>query len=150
AWPSAASPEPTKQDNYQYPVPVAIPGVDQNYILGPGDQLLIADYSSSDTTTPILSPSAPILPDGTIDIHPVGLIKAAGLTLSQLTETVNKRAEQYIIKPDIEITVTKVRPNMVYLLGEVVKPGLYTNESNSLIGSENVVSANANLTVVAA
>ncbi len=125
-----------------------IPAVDSSYVLGPGDHLTIADYSSSDTPQPVLQPVAPILPDGTIDIHPVGLVKAAGLTLQELTESVNKRAAAYIIKPDIEITVVKVRPNMVYILGEVLKPGLYTNEAGGLTNSENVISAGANLTVV--
>lgn len=109
---------------------------------------MVSDFSSSDTSSPVVQPSSPILPDGTIDIHPVGILKAAGLTLRELTELVNKKAEQFIIKPDIEITVVKVRPNMVYLLGEVYKPGLYTNEAGSLIGTESVVSTTSNLTLI--
>jgi polysaccharide export outer membrane protein len=142
------SPVPPVFSSPELPKLKWVPSVESSYILGPGDQLTIADYSSSDSPQPVMQPVAPILPDGTIDIHPVGLVKAAGLTLKELTESVNKLAAQYIIKPDIEVSVVKVRPNMVYILGEVLRPGLYTNEANGLLQSENVVSASANLTVV--
>lgn len=125
-------------------------GVDLNYVLGPGDTLLILDYSSGDNNQPVSQPAAPILPDGTIDIHPIGIIKAAGLSLRELTDLVSKKAEKYIIKPDIQIVVIKVRPNTVYILGEVLKPGLYTNEAPPILGADPTVATSANLTVISA
>jgi polysaccharide export outer membrane protein len=145
------TPEPDSLSHRQWlETPPSAPGVDLDYILGPGDYLTIQDYSSGEGGQPVIQTSNPILPDGTIDAHPVGIVKAAGLSLREFTELVNRLAQRYIIKPDIEVSVTKIRPNTVYILGEIVKPGLYTNETVPLMGAENVVSQSANLTVVSA
>lgn len=123
---------------------------DGQYVLGPGDTLTVTDFSSQEAGMGAPTITAPILPDGTVTVHPIGVLKAAGLSLGELAAVVNKRAEEFIIKPDIEVVVSKIRPSMVYILGEIQKPGLYTTEIGPISGSENVVSTNANLTVVSA
>lgn len=124
--------------------------VTADYILGPGDMMQILDFSMGEVSNPYQSPMQPILPDGSLNLHPIGIIKAAGLTLGQLTKLVNERAKRYLLSPDIQILVSKVRPNTVYILGEVLKPGLYTNEAAGSAGSELTVATTANLTVTSA
>ncbi|HEY9870403.1 MAG TPA: SLBB domain-containing protein, partial [Candidatus Obscuribacterales bacterium] len=102
-------------------------GMTDRYILGPGDQLVITDFSLGDLGQPFRDPALPILPDGTINVHPIGVVKAAGLTLQEFVEKVNREAEKYYVKPDIDIKLSQVRPPLVYLTGEVLKPGLYPN-----------------------
>jgi polysaccharide export outer membrane protein len=97
------------------------------YILGPGDQLVITDFSLGDLGQPFRDPALPILPDGTINVHPIGVVKAAGLTLQEFVDKVNREAEKYYVKPDIDVKLSQVRSPLVYVTGEVLKPGLYPN-----------------------
>lgn len=89
------------------------------------------DFSTGELNEPYQPLPLPVLPDGTVMIHPIGQIQAAGLTMEQINKLVNDKASKYIIKPDITISIYKTRPSMVYVLGEVVNPGLYTNEAST-------------------
>lgn len=124
--PGAAGVSPDAQTAGQ-PQGVSQWGMTDRYILGPGDQLIITDFSLGDLGQPFRDPALPILPDGTINVHPIGVVKAAGLTLPEFVKKVNKEAERYYVKPDIDIKLSQVRPPLVYITGEVLKPGLYPN-----------------------
>lgn len=111
------------------PVPSAMGGdtvrLTGDYILGPGDTLSVIDYSSGDAEGRLM----PILPDGTVNIYPIGVVKAAGMSVQQFNNYVNELARKYIIQPQIAVTVMQVRPAIVYLLGAVTNPGLYSAHS---------------------
>ncbi|HEY9679229.1 MAG TPA: polysaccharide biosynthesis/export family protein [Drouetiella sp.] len=104
-------------------------GITQEYVLGPGDVLSLTDLSSDDDkgSTSI----APVLPDGTAVVNYAGVIEAAGMSLRQMNELVNERAKKWFKNPEIVVNLQRQRPNQVYLLGEVVHPGLYTPTGNS-------------------
>ncbi|MCC6475290.1 MAG: SLBB domain-containing protein, partial [Burkholderiales bacterium] len=133
-------------------LPEVGPSVTPDYILGAGDVVAITDFSSGDLNTPYQATPAPILPDGTIQVHNVGVLRAAGLSLSEFNRQINKLAEKYIIKPNIEVSVLIVRPTKVYVLGEVTKPGLFSNDAggNSVSGTPLALASRASLTVTGA
>lgn len=103
---------------------VVVPQVDP-YVLGPGDQLQIVDYSFADADKPPLANHTTILPDGTSTIYPLGTVTLSGMTLQQINNLVNKGHEG---SPEIFVSVSRPRPVAVRVLGDVVSPGIYTIE----------------------
>jgi polysaccharide export outer membrane protein len=47
------------------------------------------------------------------------------MSLREINELVNERAKKYFVHPQLMINLAKQRPTQVYLLGDVLKPGLY-------------------------
>ena len=106
-----------------------------DYIIGPGDNLLIVvskDY-------PELTRNITINGEGTIDLYSLGRIYVEGLTISELTSLIDKAYKEYVRYPDIEIRIVNYRPIKVLIDGEVNKPGLLTlNGSLSLEPEEEL------------
>lgn len=106
-------------------VPVNAKSLAEDYRLSPGDEIMAIDFSTGELNNPYRSPQIPILPDGTATIHLAGTVKLAGLTVRQANEVVNELARKFVVRPDVQIVVCKLRPTNVYVLGDVVKPGIY-------------------------
>jgi len=101
----------------QSPVYALAEQANSSYLLGPGDVLSI---HTREGIQPIL-----VSPDGTVVTQFTGVIQAAGKTLQELGDCVNEGAKRWYVNPDFELTLAKRRPVQVYLLGEVVQPGIY-------------------------
>lgn len=116
--PSSSEPEVNQ------PVPLNSKEIEDEYRLGPGDVITIMDPSSSLDGLPYVN-STTVAPDGTVSIYPIGLLSASGKTLRQLTEEVNKKCEPILRKPNLVLVLSQTRPVEVYVLGDVLNPGLY-------------------------
>lgn len=89
------------------------------YKLGVDDRVSLIVYGEQDLTKDFQ-----IGPDGTIEVPLIGRVKAAGLTIGQLSETVRTRlADGYLRAPSVAMSIISFRP--FYILGEVMKPGEY-------------------------
>jgi protein involved in polysaccharide export with SLBB domain len=100
------------------------------YRLGPGDKFRLAVLSDKDLTA-----DHEIDPSGNIAVSMIGPVKAAGLTVRELEETIKGRLKDgYIKDPKLNVEVLSYRP--FYIIGEVNKPGEYPYK-----GGVNVVSA---------
>lgn len=110
-------------------------GLPRDYRLGPGDQLSVIDPSLGTPEQPGTTTLA-VAPDGTIVVYPVGVIRAGGLTIPQLTQIVNDKAKEFEENPHISIALAKERPINVYVLGDVVSPGLWNSRSTSSVDKE--------------
>jgi polysaccharide export outer membrane protein len=96
----------------------------QEYQLANGDKVHINVFNEAN-----LSGDYVVAPDGTITLPLAGQVKAAGLTIPQLQESVVKTLSQgYVQNPNVTIASTDLRP--FYILGEVNKPGRYSYEPN--------------------
>ncbi len=102
-------------------------GVEADYLLQAGDELTIIDPSLGGESGPYTT-TAPVLPDGTVSIYPVGVLVAKGKTIEQLTLEVRTRAAALIVNPAIVISLLRMRGIDVYVLGNVINPGLYSVE----------------------
>jgi polysaccharide export outer membrane protein len=69
-----------------------------------------------------------IRPDGQISVPLAGEIRAAGLSTAQVTNSIVLALSEYIKNPKAAVNVLKFGTTRVYVLGEVVKPGLYEIE----------------------
>jgi len=92
----------------------------EEYVLGPGDVIQIVVWRNEH-----LSKTLPIRPDGKISLPLVDDMQAAGVTPSQLKETIAKGLRQYIDNPIVTVIVAEVNNYKVSVLGEVKKPGVY-------------------------
>jgi polysaccharide export outer membrane protein len=90
------------------------------YTLGNGDVLQITVRNQ-----PEFSGQFVIGPDGKIQYTFVGDIEAAGLTKAQLKEKLIKELEKFVKVPEISIAIAIYNSKIVYVLGEVARPGKY-------------------------
>ncbi len=91
------------------------------YILGPGDVLKIE--VSEDAVD--LNKTITINGEGIANLKRLKRIYAAGLTIEELTEILNKEYSAYLNDPDVDISIVQYRPVKIYIDGEVEEPGLH-------------------------
>lgn len=110
----------------EVPAPVATTGtiaggnavVTADYRLLPGDKLNIDVHEDKS-----LSQSLQIRPDGKITLPLVGDLPAAGRTPMELRVAIAKALKAYIADPTVTVIVQQTAPQLVYVMGEVAKPG---------------------------
>ena len=98
------------------------------YILGPGDEILIDIYGTSQS-----SQKYAISPEGTIIIEKIGPVAIAGLTAEQAQAKVISKMGGHYQGSSIKLTVGQTRTVIVNVLGEVVNPGTYTLSAFSTV-----------------
>jgi len=90
------------------------------YRLETGDKLHITVFGEAN-----LSGDYIVSSDGNIALPLVGNIRATGLTIPQLQQTVtNSLSDRYVQNPRVTIDESTLRP--YFILGEVNKPGQYS------------------------
>lgn len=94
-----------------------------NYVLGPGDTIIIRavgiDEFSDKTDTKLIDMR------GFVDVPIVGHVKAAGLTVQQLEDTITKELQKYVRDPQVTVTVAEFKSQPVSVVGSVLQPGVY-------------------------
>ena len=101
-----------------------------NYIVGPDDHLHISINGKS-----LANWDLGVSPEGNINLPGIGMLKVAGRTIEQATQSIKSRlaANNYAIDKGTTVTVTlgDIRSIKVIIQGEVIKPGTYTLSSLS-------------------
>ena len=93
----------------------------QNYVLGPGDQLIIDIYGASQETHTLT-----VSPDGDVTIPEYGPVHVSGLTVSAAQSRIRSRLGGNFESSDIKASLGQTRTIMVNVMGEVKAPGTYT------------------------
>ena len=93
----------------------------QNYVLGPGDQLIIDIYGASQESN-----SLTVSPDGDVTVPDFGPIHVSGLSVASAQKRIRSKLGGYYQSSDIKVTVGQTRTIMVNVMGEVKVPGTYT------------------------
>jgi protein involved in polysaccharide export with SLBB domain len=99
------------------------------FLLGPADRISINVLSTSEKgieAEPNLNGTYAIDPDGNISLHLIGSVHVTGMTPNMLRETLQTRFSEFIVHPDVTITVDQVINSRVLVLGEVRFPGVYS------------------------
>ncbi len=125
----AAAPQPAASNPPQAPGPAksggaggtpdAKPG-SKPYIIGPLDVLDVTVWNDAH-----LSHIYDVSPDGTISMPLIGLVKADGLTQSELAASISEKLLTVLNSPEVNIQVLKVNSKKYYLIGGVIRPGEY-------------------------
>jgi polysaccharide biosynthesis/export protein len=102
------------------PRPVGTSGTStaNDYRLAAGDKLRIEIYKDTQ-----LSQSLQIRPDGKITLPLVGDVAAAGRTSTELRDAIGVALDDYIKNPVVTVIVLEAMPQVVFVTGEVNKPG---------------------------
>jgi polysaccharide export outer membrane protein len=89
-----------------------------DYRLAPGDKLRIDVYKDDK-----LSQSLQIRPDGKITMPLIGDLPAAGHTPIELRDSINSALTEYIANAVVTVIVVETTPQLIYVTGEVNRPG---------------------------
>ena len=93
----------------------------QNYVLGPGDQLVIDIYGASQRTHQLT-----ISPDGYVTVPNYGPIQVSGLTVAGAKSKIHSSLGSRYSSSNIQLTIGQTRSIMVNVMGMVNVPGTYT------------------------
>jgi protein involved in polysaccharide export with SLBB domain len=93
----------------------------QNYVLGPGDAVIVDVYGASQKTF-----NTTVSPDGEITIEGFGPIQVSGLSVSQANAKIRSQLGARYSSSRVKLTVGQTRTIMVNVMGEVKTPGTYT------------------------
>jgi len=88
------------------------------YVLGRGDAITVTVWRHEEAST-----DAVIAPDGKISLPLIGEVSAAGLTVDELKNELNKRYREFINEPHVTVTVREINSLKIYVIGEVGRPG---------------------------
>lgn len=91
---------------------------DHSYIIQQGDQLEIDFYLNSEFNN-----NATVRPDGKITLRLVGDVQAGGLTPAQLAQSLDQAYSSELRSPGVSVHVKNMPNQMVYVDGQVGKPG---------------------------
>lgn len=106
------------------------------YTLGNGDVLQITVRNQADFSGQFV-----IGPDGKIQYTFVGDIEATGLTKAQLKEKLIKELDRFVKVPEISIAIITYNSKIVYVLGEVARPGKYPMKGDVISLRDAIVDA---------
>lgn len=105
-----------------------------NYVLGPGDEVIIDVWGTNQATI-----RRTISPDGTINIPDVGMVSLNGMTIKEADAYMKRKLGQiYSVdgedaRSEIKLSLGNIRTIQVNMMGEVANPGTYYLSSLSNI-----------------
>ncbi len=114
------------------------------YRIGPGDVLSLRIVAGGEEQH---AANLTVSSQGLINAPFIGSIKAAGLTVSQLESQITEPlAADYLVDPEVTVTVSEYHSLHYYISGAIGSPGLYEMKSQptllELIAKAGGVSAN--------
>ena len=97
---------------------LAANAADAGYTVKPGDVLEISVWKEPDLQRTVL-----VRPDGAFSFPLVGEIDARGKSVSELNKLVADRVSKYIADAVVTVSLTEVKGNKIFVIGQVNKPG---------------------------
>ncbi len=93
----------------------------QNYVLGPGDQVVVEIFGGSQKTIQLT-----VSPEGEIIVPGYGPIQVSGLTVAAANAKIRSTLGSRYSSSNIKVSVGQTRTILVNVMGEVRTPGTYT------------------------
>lgn len=109
--------------------------VPSNYVIGPGDTVLIQLYGQQNITYELV-----ITREGMMLFPQIGPVSVAGLNFDQLRERIDNIVQTQLIGQQAAVTLGALRSIQVFILGEAFRPGAYTVSSLSTMTNALLVS----------
>ncbi len=90
-----------------------------DYRIHGGDKLIVGVYDD-----PKMPPAdTTVTPDGKISFPLIGVVVAGGKTPEQLRLEIEQRLRKFVAEPIVTVSITEVKGNVAYVVGQVNKPG---------------------------
>ncbi len=115
--------------------PVSDIQVPMDYIVGPGDTLVIQLYGTEQKTYELT-----VERDGRINFPKIGPIMVSGMTFDAARGAIEGHVSRQLIGSRVSVTMGDLRSIRVFVLGEAEKPGSYTVSGLSTITNALFVS----------
>ncbi|MBQ3699198.1 MAG: SLBB domain-containing protein [Prevotella sp.] len=93
----------------------------ENYVLGPGDQVIIDIYGASQKNLQL-----EVSPEGTVTVPDYGPIQIGGMSVAAANAKIRRSLGSRYSSSEIKLTVGQTRTILVNVMGEVRLPGTYT------------------------
>ncbi|HDP16397.1 MAG TPA: hypothetical protein ENN16_00915, partial [Candidatus Omnitrophica bacterium] len=106
----------------------AVVPIGPDYVLGPGDTLVINIWGSVQETFP-----AEIDREGKIMLPKAGPLYLWGMRFEEAEKKISERLNQFYTNFKVDVSMGKLREILVYVMGEVKKPGSYSINSQSTV-----------------
>ena len=100
----------------------------QNYVLGPGDQIIIDIYGASQKSI-----QAQVNPEGNVILPDYGPVKVTGLTVAAAQNHIRSTLGARYSSSKLSLSVGQTRSMTVNVMGEVKVPGTYTLSAFSTV-----------------
>ena len=100
----------------------------QNYVLGPGDQVVVDVYGASQKSMQLT-----ISPEGEITVPGYGPVYVSGMTVAAAQSKIRSTVGSRYSSSNIKLTVGRNRSIMINVMGEVRVPGTYTLSAYSTV-----------------
>jgi polysaccharide export outer membrane protein len=113
--------------------------VNSSYILGPGDELEVNYYGSSDKQV-----TAFINREGKVILPMIGPVNFLGMTFEDARKYLNDKVKNELIGVEVNLSIKQVRSIGVWVLGEAYKPGKYVLSGLSSITNALFISGGVN------
>lgn len=108
----------------------------EDYLLGPDDIVRIVVEQHPEWSGDFI-----VGPDGKVVIPGLGGIFAEGLSREEFGVSMEKHLEKYINNPRITVDIVQYASQVIYVLGEVNRPGRYSTMGKKLTLRDIVISA---------
>lgn len=109
--------------------------VPTNYIMGPGDTVIVQMYGQENATYELV-----VTREGMLLFPEIGPIAVAGLDFDDLRNQINEIVSTQLIGQRASITLGTLRSIRIFVLGEAFRPGSYTVSALSTITNALFVS----------
>jgi protein involved in polysaccharide export with SLBB domain len=101
--------------------PVSDIQVPVDYLVGPGDTLVIQLYGNEPQTYELT-----VERDGRLNFPKIGPVMVSGMTFDAVKQAIEARVSKQLIGTRVSVTMGDLRSIRVFVLGEANKPGSYT------------------------
>ena len=102
--------------------------VTPDYIVGPGDELLISSWGQVD-----IDYRATVDRNGAISIPRIGNINVAGVRYQDLEAHIKRSIGRVFTNFDLKVTMGQLRSIQIFIVGQALRPGTYTVSSLSTL-----------------
>ena len=99
-----------------------------NYVLGPGDHIIIDIYGASQRTV-----TAQVSPEGKVNLPGVGPVKVSGMTVAAAQGQIRKTLGARYSSSQLNLSLGQTRSMTINVMGEVKVPGTYTLSAFSTV-----------------
>ena len=109
--------------------PLEYAPVTPEYLIGPGDELLVRGWGQIDIT----NFRAVVDRTGAIYLPTVGMVSVAGVRYDHLNQYLKQAISRYYKNFDLDVTLGRLRSIQIFVVGQVRRPGSYTVSSLSTL-----------------